>query len=156
MLACAVLAGGVVAQPLNPTVHWEASLLESRALGPGSTAALAVSAQIESGWHVYALTQAPGGPTALQVTVDQNPVLESAGKPSGPAPETRHDPSFDLDTAYYAHEFALQIPVVVKQAPGLGRQWIPISVRFQSCSDRECRPPTTVHLRVPIDLLPSS
>jgi hypothetical protein len=33
-------------------------------------------------------------------------------------------------------------------------QVIPVSVRFQTCSDRECQPPRTVHLAVPIDVLP--
>jgi thiol:disulfide interchange protein DsbD len=150
--AGSLLAAAVVAQSAPSRVHWQAALVEPVALGPGVAASIAVSAQIDAGWHVYALTQAPGGPTALQIAVDENPVVEPGGAPVGPNPETRHDPSFDLDTQYYLRGAEFQVPVVFRRTPDAGRQWIPISVRFQSCSDRECLPPTTVHLRVAIDV----
>lgn len=138
------------AQTANTTVHWEARLEDAAALAPGRTAPLAVSAQIQPGWHVYALSQGPGGPTPLRVTVEDNDTVATAGIPRGPDPETQHDPGFDLDTAFYTRAFAVQVPVTVRPSAIPGRRVVTVSIHFQSCSDRECLPPTTVHVAVPV------
>jgi hypothetical protein len=133
-------------------VQWAAALSSSPVVKGGDSATLELTGSIKDGWHVYALTEPAGGPTALRVTVDDNPVALAAGDPSGTAPHKHHDPSFGLETKFYTHAFTIRVPVRLKQQPGSGRQTIPLSVRFQSCSDRECQPPTTVHLIVPVDL----
>jgi hypothetical protein len=139
-------------QNVSPTVQWAASLLSPAAVTHGSDATVVLSAVVQDGWHVYARKQRPGGPTALRVTLDDNDVARVAGVPSGTTPEKRHDPSFDLETQFYSHSFVLRLPVRVKQ-PAAGRQLIPVSVLFQTCSDRECQPPRTIRLAVPIDVL---
>jgi hypothetical protein len=48
----------------------------------------------------------------------------------------------------------VHVPVQVSQQAAAGRQLIPVSIRFQTCSDRECQPPKTIHLSVPIEVLP--
>jgi hypothetical protein len=153
LLLSACVGGIGVAQSPNPTVQWTASMDSNAAVARGSKATVELSADVQEGWHVYALTQPPGGPTALRVTLDPNDVAQLAGPPSGTIPEKRHDPSFDLETQSYSHSFALHLPVRVKPRAG-GGQLIPVSIRFQTCSDRECQPPRTVHLSVPIDVLP--
>jgi hypothetical protein len=140
-------------QSANSTVRWAASMLSPTSVTHGSDATVELSADIQEGWHVYALKQRPGGPTALRVTLDDNDVARLAGVPLGTTPEKRHDPSFDLETQFYSRSFVLRLPVRVKQ-PAAGRRLIPVSVLFQTCSDRECQPPRTVHLAVPIDVLP--
>jgi Disulphide bond corrector protein DsbC len=140
----------------TPIVHWAASVKSSAAAKQGARATLEISADVQDGWHVYALTQPPGGPAALRITLDENPVAQAAGAASGTAPQKRHDPSFDLETQFYMHSFALHVPVRVNQQLPVGGRLIPVSVRFQTCSDRECRPPTTVHLSVPINVLADS
>jgi DsbC/DsbD-like thiol-disulfide interchange protein len=141
------------AQVSNETVQWTASVISTSPVKHGSNATLELSAEVREGWHVYALTQPTGGPTALRITLDQNEVAQVAGAPSGTAPERKHDPSFDLETESYTHAFALRLPVYVKRSAG-GAQLLPISVRFQACSDRECLPPRTVHLSVPVEAPP--
>jgi hypothetical protein len=156
-ILCGVGACGVtVAQVTDPTVEWVASWTASAALKQGGRATLELSGEVQDGWHVYALTQRPGGPTALRVTIDENPVAALAGTPSGTTPERKHDPSFELDTQFYTHSFAVLVPVSVKPQADAGRQVIPVSVRFQTCSARECQPPKTIHLSVPVDVLPGT
>ncbi len=133
------------------TVQWIASVVPAGPVKYGGTATLELSAEVQKGWHVYALTQPEGGPTALRISLDENDVAQIAGTPLGTVPERKHDPSFDLETLFYTHAFALRVPVQLKQ-PAAGRQLIPLSVRFQACSDRECLPPRTVRLSVPIDV----
>jgi DsbC/DsbD-like thiol-disulfide interchange protein len=134
-------------------VQWAAALSSTAAIRGGDAATLELSGTIKDGWHVYALAQPAGGPTALRVTVDDNQVALATGVPSGTPPQKRHDASFGLETRFYTHAFTIKVPVRLKQQPGTGHQAIPVSVRFQSCSDRECQPPTTVHLVVPVDVI---
>jgi Disulphide bond corrector protein DsbC len=72
--------------------------------------------------------------------------VEAAGPLSGPPPEKKQDKSFGLQTHFYTHSFVLSLPVRLKSQLIQGHRWVPVSVRFQSCSDRECLPPATVHL----------
>jgi Disulphide bond corrector protein DsbC len=144
------------AQPDNPTVQWAAAVAAPGGVRQGSSVTLELSGEIQDGWHVYALTEPPGGPTALRVTLDDNTIAAIAGTPTGSPPQKRHDPSFGLETRFYTHSFTVRLPVQVKQQPAAGKQLIPVSVRFQTCSERECQPPTTVHLSATIEVLPDA
>ncbi len=154
ILCSAGVYGISIAQLADPTVTWVASSAEKRAVARGSVTTLELSAEIQEGWHVYALSQSPGGPVPLLVTLGDNQVVQLAGTPSGTAPEEQHDPRFNLDTRFYTRSFTVHVPVTVNRQAAAGRQLIPVNVRFQTCSDRECQPPKTVHLSVPVDLLP--
>lgn len=144
------------AQVPYQTVQWSAAVVSKAALRQGEAATLELSAEVLDGWHVYALTQPPGGPTALRVALDENAVARAAGAPSGTAPEKRFDPSFDLETQFYAHSFTLRLPVRLKEHAASGWQSIPVSVRFQTCNGRECQPPRTIHLSASIEVAPGA
>jgi len=120
------------------TVQWTAAVIRPTAARNGDEASLELSAQVLEGWHVYAPTQVSGGPTALRVTIDQNDFAQVAGAPTSTKPHRRHDPSFDLETQIYTHSFAVHLPLRLLEAQATGIREIPVSVRFQSCSDREC------------------
>jgi len=147
-LALGFMFGVAFSQTPPDTVRWNASL-SSSAIGETT---LQISGDIQDGWHVYALTQPSGGPIALKVTVDENEIARSSGAPTGPKPHMRLDPSFKLRTQFYTHSFTLRLPLQLKQPAAAGEQHIPVSVRFQTCSDRECQPPRTIHLSVPINV----
>ena len=89
-------------------VQWAAALSSAGAIKGGDAATVQVSGTIKDGWHVYALSQPAGGPTALRVTVDDNQVALATGAPSGTPPQKRHDPSFGLETKFYTHAFTIQ------------------------------------------------
>jgi hypothetical protein len=134
-----VFCASAAAQTPDPRVDWAASWSNSTTLE--------LTGHVENDWHVYALTQQPGGPIPLRINIDDNPVAALAGSPSGSTPETRLDPSFNLQTEFYTNSFAVHVPISLKPGAGAG-QAIPVSVRFQTCSARECKPPKTVHLSV--------
>jgi DsbC/DsbD-like thiol-disulfide interchange protein len=154
ILCGAGLCGLSVAQGTDPTVEWVASWAGNGVVAHGGVTTLGLSAQVPPGWHVYALSQQPGGPIPLRVTLDDDRIVRIADAPSGTAPEETHDPRFNLDTRFYTNAFTVRVPVHVTQQAAAGTQVIPVSVRFQTCSDRECQPPKTVHLSAPIDVLP--
>ena len=157
--ACAALAC-VAAHAQTPqwqppqTVQWHVGIASTAALQPGQHSTLELTGQILQGWHVYGLKQHSQGPTELKVAVDDNPVAQSAGAPSGSDTTRRVDPGFGFEIQYYTDSLKLTLPIQVKQHAGTGRQQIPVSVRFQSCSDKTCLPPATVHLLVDVDVQP--
>jgi DsbC/DsbD-like thiol-disulfide interchange protein len=112
-----------------------------------------LDAKLEDGWHVYGLEQVAGGPTPLQVTLDENDVVQIVGLISGSVPVKKHDSSFDLDTQFYSHAFVVRLPLRVKPHSSIGKQAIPVTIRFQACNDRTCLPPRTVHISVPFEVL---
>ena len=138
--------------PIQP-VQWSGSAKPGTPLKRGSKVAIELSAEVQSGWHVYGLSQAAGGPTPLQVTLDPNEIVRSAGAVSGTPPLKKHDSSFDLETESYLGSFALHVPVQVNDHSAAGKQVISVAIRFQACSDRTCLPPRTVHVSVPVEIL---
>ncbi len=146
---------GVAQGPIQP-VQWSSAAFPKSPVTPGNKIAIELSAEIQDGWHVYGLTQVSGGPTPLRISLDENGTAQAAGPASGTPPVKKHDPSFDLDTEVYSHLFSIRLPVQVNQHAAAGDQSVPVSVRFQTCSDRTCLPPTTVHLTVPVEVAPGA
>jgi DsbC/DsbD-like thiol-disulfide interchange protein len=147
------LCGMSAAQgPIQP-VQWSSATVPKAPVKPGNKITVELSAEIQDGWHVYGFTQVSGGPIPLRVLLDENGTVEASSVVSGTAPVKKHDPSFNLDTECYVHSLALHLPVRVKQHASTGNQSIPVSIRFQACSDRICLPPRTVHLTVPVEIL---
>jgi hypothetical protein len=151
LLVLSLGSAGFAQVPAQP-VQWSGSTIPKTSVVQGSTIEIDLSAEVQEGWHVYGLTQAPGGPTPLHVTLDENEVIQTFSIKSGTASVKKHDPSFDLETEFYPGSFTLDIRTQVKQRAAAGDHSIPVSVRFQACNDRTCLPPKTVHLSVPIEV----
>jgi DsbC/DsbD-like thiol-disulfide interchange protein len=137
-------------------VHWNTSVITQSAGRTASELILKLSGEIETGWHVYAMTQTPGGPNALRINLDDNQIVDPAGVAKGSPPHKQKDPRFGMVTQFYDDAFVLSLPVRLKHHPPSGRQQIPVSVRLQSCSAEVCLPPTTIHLSVDIDVAPTA
>ncbi len=140
------------AQTADETVTWTLAAQSPDAVKPGSRVVLNLRGAVLDGWHVYALTQLPGGPTPLRVALDPNEVATADGAPSGSPSTKSHDPSFDLDTQYYSKTFTVTAPVRLGSHLAAGRQSIPVSVRYQTCTAQICHPPKTVHLSATVNV----
>ena len=152
LLALPWIFGLADADSPDEVVRWTASVTSTATITAGSNATLDLSGELEEGWHVYALEQHSGGPTPLRITLDANAIATAAGPTSGTVPDKVHDAHFGFDTQLYTHPFVVHLPVRVDPNLATGKQLIPVSVRFQACSDRECLLPRTVHLSVPVDV----
>jgi hypothetical protein len=149
------LAGAASAQaPAGPpkaeTVSWTLTAPPAGAVKPGSRLVLTLRGAVQDGWHVYGLRQLPLGPTPLRITLDPGDIAAADGAPVGSRAVRTHDPSFDLDTEFYAKPFTVSVPVRVGLRLAPGRQSIPVNVRFQTCNGQICQPPKTVRLSAPI------
>jgi DsbC/DsbD-like thiol-disulfide interchange protein len=150
------LAAPASAQNADPaaaqTVNWTVTADPTEAVKQGGKVTLTLHGEVADGWHVYALKQLPNGPTPLRVTLDQNDVATAGGAPVGSPATKIHDQGFNLDTQFYSHAFTVALPIHIAAQSAGGTQQLPVSVRFQTCNDRVCQPPKTVHLTAAISI----
>jgi DsbC/DsbD-like thiol-disulfide interchange protein len=139
-------------QAFNQVVQWTAKVHPDQHEKRQASIVIDLSAEIQPGWHIYGLVQTEGGPTPLKVTLEENPTIRSAGAVTASAPIKVHDLSFDLDTEVYKKSVIVYVPTQTRPSAPAGKQTVSLSVRFQSCDDRVCLPPRTVHLAVPIEI----
>lgn len=130
------------AQVPTDIVRWSVTGPE-KPVAPGGVAKLHLSAQIEDGWKLYALSQPSGGPIALSIGVEKSAPFKLVQKEiSGPLPKVQRDPNFKLDTQFYEREAAFVVPVVVPKTAA-GKKQVPIEITFQACGAEICLRPFT-------------
>jgi thiol:disulfide interchange protein DsbD len=134
----------------NP-VSWSAVCL-NRSVHPGQQFTARVSARISPGWHIYSITQAPGGPTPTTITVPDKQPFTLAGFVIGPLPHSSYDPNFQLQTETYKQAASFKVPLVAAKTIQSGPNSVAIDVRFQACNDRICLPAKTVRLNASVTI----
>jgi hypothetical protein len=145
MLAQAARPGTVGAPP---PVVWSGPVAALTATA-GSKLPVNITAAIGSGWHIYALTQAAGGPTPLKISMPDTQPFKLAGTIVSSKPEVIFDPGFGIDVHHLKGRAEFTLPVVVsKAAPG--RRTMAIEARYQACNATLCLPAKTDRLEVPV------
>ena len=150
LLSIALLAA-TSAFAQDPT-KWRLSTTQpaGQTVKTGATADVVLSADIEPGWHLYALDQPDGGPipTTIKSAAD---AFSVEGKIEAPKPIVRPDPNFvingePLETRYFTDkaEFRLKL----KATRDATAQDVALDVRFQLCNDTFCLPPRTKRVTV--------
>jgi thiol:disulfide interchange protein len=126
----------------NP-VSWS---LESEAKGKafksGESFKAKLKAVIEGEWHLYAVEQPAGGPFPTRITIPENLPFVIDGKPVSPAPITKFDPNFNIETKFFAKAAEFNLPL--KATADAGGDDLAVNVRYQVCDDKVCLPPKTV------------
>ena len=122
----------------------------SAELRPGAKTTVQIAAAVDTGWYIYSLTQGPGGPTPMSVTVAPSPPFQLAGKIRGPVPVVVYDKEFGIDTERYQGAPAFSIPVTADSLSGTAPASLSLNVRFQACNATLCLPAKTVTLETPI------
>ncbi len=143
-----LLGGSLQGQPPNP-VHWSVQG-PARPQAAGATFSVTLTAQIEPGWHLYALEEPEGGPMATQIGLSQNDVLKLLDVRE-PEPRMEPYPSLRELTGIFekAVSFTLRVRAPVKAVPRGSVS--SILVRYQSCNEQVCLPPHTETLPLPLD-----
>jgi suppressor for copper-sensitivity B len=147
------LAGPLgVAKPLvaNPLADVAAALGEpvaiTAAVEPGRDGGadtLAVTARLEPGWHLYSVTQKPGGPIATRITVAKDSPRSATG-PFLPDAEPHRRTADDVP-AWKGLVIEEHAGVVTWRAPlAAGAGDVRGSVSLQLCQETTCLPPQTI------------
>lgn len=147
---CAFAVPAAFAQ--NP-VSWTMKANAPRTLKANDKFSAQVTANIEAGWHLYSISQPPGGPIATRISVVENQPFKLGGGIKGTAPKTKFDPNFQINTETYESSATFNVPIVVAADATAGQTQLNINVRFQACTDETCLPPKTIKLNAPVELI---
>lgn len=152
LLAAAIGFAAAGQLPPPTPIRWSAYEV-SDAVKPGRTVLVQVAAQIDDGWHLYALEPIQGGPIPTKLSATPDPPFTLNEKTIGsPEPKRAHDPNFGTETAYYEESATFDLPITVAaNAPPVDRE-IEITARFQACNDQICLRPQTATMRVTVSV----
>lgn len=135
-------------------VHWSVAAQPATSVAAGGTITVTATARIDAGWHVYSLTQPPGGPRAMVVTLAASDVFTATGPATSPAPHTAFDPNFNMETEYYETSVDVRLPVRVAKAAPAGAARIAVTIAYQTCNERLCLPPAEETIATAIEIEP--
>jgi len=116
----------------------------------GRTVPITVQAVIAKGWHIYSLTQKPGGPIPLRLELVGAADVVLRGVVDAPKPERTFDKNFGIETELYSGTPRFVVPVGAPGKSLTGLRRFQIAARYQVCSDKVCLPPRTDKLDVAI------
>ena len=131
-------AGNLSLRPVKWSVVGGSS---PRSVTSGRTVSVTVQAEIAKGWHIYSLTQKPGGPIPLRLEVVGNADVVVRGIIKAPKPDRTFDKNFGIETELYSGTPKFSIPVGVPGRSSTGVRKFQIAARYQVCSDKLCLPP---------------
>lgn len=154
-LTAAAMCVSSRAQEAPPApIHWTAALPSaSHALQPGQKLTVALTGDIDVGWHVYAFPQPPDSPIiATQVTVPDGQPLALSGEIAPPKAESLMDPTTGKPTAVYTNSVTIDLPLRVARKAPAGKQHLVMDVLYQACNNRLCLPPRTDKVNLPVEI----
>ena len=155
--AVCCLAMMASAQNLNP-INLTAKL-DPNPVKAGQSAKVVVTAKIDPGWHLYSLTQPPGGPVQSKLTIDETAVFKANGKATQPKPKIAADPNFSAPgqppfmTETFDGEASFTLPIKVAADAPVGNQKLIVKFRFQVCDEHQCLPPRTKPIEVDVAIV---
>jgi len=114
----------------------------------GRTVPLTLQADIAKGWHIYSLTQRPGGPIPLRLDLLGAADVVVRGVIKAPQPERAFDKNFGIETEVYSGSPRFTIPVGVAGRSLSGLRKFQVGARYQACSATLCLPARTDKLDV--------
>src|SRR5688572_14196112 len=105
-LAMAAAPAALVAQ--NPT-KWTAKT-DSLPIDQGDTAHVTLQLKVETGWHVYSITQGAGGPTPTKITVPKDQPFSIGGPIESTAPMVKFDKNFSMQVESHEDVATFVVP----------------------------------------------
>jgi thiol:disulfide interchange protein len=111
------------------------------------SAMLFITAEIKRGWHIYSITQEPGGPIATKIELTTSPQYRLAGEfKSLPRPKKGKEPDAFGDLPIETHERTVTWYAPLELSTGADPDTLTIEgkVSFQACDAHSCLPPADV------------
>jgi DsbC/DsbD-like thiol-disulfide interchange protein len=148
VVGAALVAAGSAGAQERPVVWTVAP--GSAAVAPGATTTIQLTAQIDAGWHVYSISQGPGGPIPTRIALAPGQPFELVGTVRGPSPVTRFDANFGINVETYDDQATFGLLVRVGADARPGTDTVTVKARFQTCNASLCLPPRTETIMVPV------
>ncbi len=122
---------------------------------PGGEVTLQLKLKLDEPWHMYSLTTPKpgptGGPTATTIKVAEDPAVASY-EVYFPAPASKFDPNFNLQTETYEKEAAFWVKVKLASGVKAGPLELTVQTRYQLCTEKECLPPKKVPVPAKVEV----
>ena len=119
VIAILTFAGPVLGQ--NP-VKWSLSTSAGgTSVTAGSEFTSTLRADIDAGWHLYALDQPQGGPIPTTIKISEGRPFTISGPIRSPEVIVKFDPNFQIDTKYFQDSASFEFPVKANAGGGLDR-----------------------------------
>ena len=139
----------VQAAPVQWTISAPAA---NRAVKAGGKVAATLSAAIAPGWHLYSLKKLEGGPIATTIVAPEGQPFKLAGAIDATAPLMKFDDTFQMDVETYEGTADFVLPVVAARNAKPGATALIVHARYQACDDKQCLPPRTVTVELPLEI----
>lgn len=137
-------------------VRWTLVGNDTRSVAAGENVDIALEAEIADGWHIYSLTQKPGGPIPLSIQLVGAADVEVRGAIKAPKPVTKFDKAFGFETELHSGKARFNVPVGVPAGSLTGKRELEVAARYQACSDTICLSPRTEKLGVTLRITAAS
>ncbi len=126
--------GGTPGFGFGPRVEFAGSFRVKKSTGAGQ---LQVRATIEPRWHIYSLTQAPGGPNRTEIAVPPSPDFQLTGEFAADRdPFTHLDDVFPgIEVEEFANEVVFSVPIQLNAGVDAQSLKIAVTVNGQVCED---------------------
>jgi thiol:disulfide interchange protein len=132
----------LVSYAQNPTKWSLESDAKGKTLKKDEVFKAKLKAEIEDGWHLYAVEQPEGGPFPTKITIPENLPFSINGKVESLKPTVKFDPNFKMETKFFDKQ--AEFSASVKTLDAANGDDLALNVRFQVCNDTLCLPPKTV------------
>lgn len=109
-----------------------------------------LTANLNSGWHIYSQHTPEGGPVPTSLTFTKNPLVTVEGKAKEVGKLEQHvEPLFgNIDVKQFSNKVDF-VQLVKLKAPV--RTSVNVAVEFMVCNDKQCLPPKTEKLSVALN-----
>ncbi len=134
-------------------VQWSISApMAGSSATPGGRIAVTLAASIAPGWHLYSLKKLDGGPIATTIALPEGQPFKLVGPIDAMAPLTKFDDTFQMDVESYEGSAEFTLPVAAAKDAKPGAATLSVAARFQVCDDKQCLPPRTVKVDLPLEI----
>ncbi len=154
LIFCLALFTGAYSQ--SSPVTWTLNAASAKTVKAGERFEARLTGSIGGGWHLYSLTQPPGGPNATRISVASEPTFKLSGAIKSPKPKVEFDENFGINTESYTGSVTFSIPLQAAADATTGKQTLGVNVRFQVCNETTCLPPRTVKVETTVEIASAS
>lgn len=121
---------------------------------PGARFDVVLEAAIAEGWHLYSLRKLEGGPIATTISLPSGQPFRLAGEIEASPAIGKYDETFQMDVESYSYSASFRLPLEVAKDTVPGSATLTVNARYQACDDKQCLPPRTVKVELPVSIQP--
>ncbi len=123
----------------------------------GGMPGVRVKAEIAPGYHLYSVTQEPGGPNPTIIAPAPGQLFGVMDSPRAwPKPQCLFDPKFGMETEYHVGSVIFDVHLRAEAGLLPGPREVVLQVEYQLCDEDTCLRPEVTELRTVVSVEPAA